>query len=135
MIQGTLDLDGESIKVVNYHYLITQGTDHNGMVHSSPVAGKITVSLEVTKAQDTMLNDWALSRTATKKGELHIMDSKGMQVRKKIGFDFGYCVRYEDSMETEGTSQNIVRIVISCGQVGFGDAAKHENNWPQVRQN
>ncbi|WP_062053634.1 type VI secretion system tube protein TssD [Aquimarina longa] len=133
MIQGVLNIDGETIKVIDYHYTISQGTDYNGMVRSNPVAGQIAVTLDVSKSQDTMLNEWALSKTAVKKGGLQVHDSTGMQVRKNIDFDRGYCVRYDDIMETEGTAQNIVRIVISCEQVSYGDAERHVNNWPQLK--
>jgi hypothetical protein len=134
MIEATLYLDDESIKVLGYEYRISQGTDHNGQVHSKPVAGKIALTLDVSRAQDTMLNEWAFSPTATKKGEILIRDSKGTQVSKKILFDHGYCIDYIDSMETIGTSQNVVRIIISSGKMSAANATEYKNNWAEVMQ-
>jgi hypothetical protein len=122
-----LKIDGyQDREVMMVDYTFNQATDTEGQMSGIPRGGRITVRVKALNDGNPDLLKWMTSPNLGKKGTIEFNETKTGNLMKKIEFEDGYCVNFEEHWEDkEGHWEEIV---ISCRQITVGPVS-YENAW------
>ncbi|RYZ83528.1 MAG: hypothetical protein EOP06_19810 [Proteobacteria bacterium] len=122
-----LEIDGETMNVLEFQCTINQDTDKSGKPSADPVGGKIRVVVESTKS--TMLFDWMVSNTQTKNGKLTFYRRDAISKMRDLQFKDAYCVHYDEMFVAYNTMSMKIEIVVSAKEINM-NGSQFVRNWP-----
>jgi Hemolysin coregulated protein Hcp (TssD) len=122
-----LEIDGETMNVLEFHCAIGQETDKGGKPSADPFGGTIRLIVESTKS--TLLFDWMISHSQTKNGKLTFYRRDATSKMREVQFNEGYCIQYEETFLAQSNSPMQVEFVISSKEI-IMNGSKFNRNWP-----
>lgn len=122
-----LEIDGETMNVLEFQCVLTQDTDKSGKPSADPVGGKIRVLVESTRS--VMLFDWMVSNTQTKNGKLTFYRRDAVSKMRDLQFAEGYCVGYDERFVADNALPMQTEIIISAKKIDM-NGSSYNKNWP-----
>ncbi|MDV6167383.1 type VI secretion system tube protein TssD [Flavobacterium sp. DG1-102-2] len=122
-----LEIDGESMNVLEFQCTLGQDTDKSGKPAADPAGGKIRVVVESTKS--TMLFDWMVSNSQTKNGKLTFYRRDAISKMRELQFKEAYCIRYDEIFVAYNSMSMKIEIVISAKEINM-NGSQFARNWP-----
>jgi Hemolysin coregulated protein Hcp (TssD) len=122
-----LELDGETLNVLEFQCSIGQETDKSGKPTADPSGGTIRLIVESTKT--TTIFDWMISHSQTKNGKLTFYRRDAISKMRELEFNEGYCIRYNESFMSNSNSPMQIEFLISAKEI-IMNGSKLTMNWP-----
>jgi len=124
-----LKIDGEEFNIIDFEYETYKNSDANGMPSSNVQAGKMQILIESNIKID--FYDWAISKTATKNGEITFYKRDNLSSLKKIEFKRAYCLISKEKFNAEDNKPLRTLLVISAQEMTIRGTT-HTNIWPNI---
>lgn len=122
-----LEIDGESMNVLEFQCTIGQEIDKTGKPSADPSGGNLRMVLESTKS--TMLFDWMISNSLTKNGKITFFKRDAMSKMREFNFNEGYCVKYDEYFSSVSNTPMQIEVMISSKEIIL-NGSKLARNWP-----
>jgi hypothetical protein len=122
-----LEIDGETLNVLEFQYVVMQDTDKSGKPSADPQGGDLRIVVESTKS--TMLFDWMISSTQTKNGKLTFFRRDAISKMRELQFSEAYCIKYEEKFVAYNTMSMNIEILVSAKDITM-NGSKLARNWP-----
>lgn len=115
---------GEHIKVMECDFGFNQQTDITGKPVAKVMGGTINLVLEST--DDESIMNWMIATTELKNGLIHftLRDNK----YKKLEFEEGACIQYQESFNYDGSIPMQISLTISANKIRVGTST-YDNEW------
>lgn len=122
-----LEIDGESMNVLEFQCTIGQEIDKTGKPSADPSGGNLRMVLESTKS--SMLFDWMISNSQTKNGKITFFKRDAMSKMREFQFNEGYCVKYDEFFSSVSNTPMQIEVMISSKEIIL-NGSKLVRNWP-----
>ena len=122
-----LEIDGESMNVLEFQCTIGQERDKTGKPSADPRGGNLRMILESTKS--SMLFDWMISNSQTKNGKITFFKRDAMSKMREFQFNEGYCVKYDEFFSSVSNTPMQIEVMISSKEIIL-NGSKLVRNWP-----
>ncbi len=122
-----LEIDGETLNVLEFQYVVMQDTDKSGKPSADPQGGDLRIVIESTKS--TMLFDWMVSSSQTKNGKLTFFRRDAISKMRELQFTEAYCIRYEEKFVAYNAMSMNIEILVSAKDITM-NGSKLARNWP-----
>jgi hypothetical protein len=122
-----LELDGETLNVLEFHCSIGQETDKSGKPSADPTGGTIRLVVESTKS--TTIFDWMISHSQTKNGKLTFYRRDAISKMRELEFNEGYCIKYDEFFLADSNEPMRIEFYISAKEI-IMNGSKLSRNWP-----
>lgn len=122
-----LEIDGESMNVLEFQCTIGQEIDKTGKPSADPSGGNLRMILEATKS--SMLFDWMISNSQTKNGKITFFKRDAMSKMREFQFNEGYCVKYDEFFSSVSNTPMQIEVMISSKEIIL-NGSKLVRNWP-----
>lgn len=122
-----LEIDGESMNVLEFQCTIGQEIDKTGKPSADPSGGNLRMILESTKS--SMLFDWMISNSQTKNGKITFFKRDAMSKMREFQFNEGYCVKYDEFFSSVSNTPMQIEVMISSKEIIL-NGSKLVRNWP-----
>lgn len=129
---GKFELDGKKADLVNCSYSFERGTTDKGKPSTRIRKCQITVTIASDDGLKNSAIDWLAEGNGSKKGKkgaviIHDEEEKEF---KKIEFENGFLVDYQESFSYGGDQNVLETFTISPEKVSIG-SAKFDFKWPK----
>jgi hypothetical protein len=121
---------GKEYNVLSTSFSFTRSVDQKGKPSSGVYGGTIHMTVESqddTKILEVMLN----KQTTPQTGSVTFKKGTTEGVFRELKFEDGYIVEYSENSNAYGNENMAINLTISARVISIGDAAKHENAWPE----
>ena len=122
-----LEIDGETMNVLDFHCKVEQNVDKSGKPSADPSIGDIVIVVESTKS--TLLFDWMISNIQTKNGKLTFFRRDAISKMRELEFNDAYCISYNESFNANTNLSMQIEFSISCKEI-IMNGSKLSRNWP-----
>jgi Hemolysin coregulated protein Hcp (TssD) len=122
-----LEIDGETMNVLEFQCNITQETDKSGKPSSDVNGGVVRIIVESSKT--TTLWDWGVSHALTKNGKLTFFRRDATSKMRELEFNEAYCISYEEKFLSDSNSPMQIEFSISAKEI-IMNGSKYTRNWP-----
>ena len=122
-----LEIDGETMNVLEFNCSIRQETDKNGKPAADPNAGNVRLLVESTKS--TLLFDWMISHSQTKNGKITFFRRDAVSNMREFEFNEAYCVGYDEMFMSDNNSPMQIQFTFSAKEI-IMNGSKLTRNWP-----
>lgn len=122
-----LSLDGEEFNILECKFGIRQKADESGKPSAKPTGGQIQMLVESTVKIDFF--EWAISKSATKSGEIVFYKRDNFSSLKKLEFKDAYCLNYEEIFNATDSQPLKIFLLISAKELVVR-GTRFANNWP-----
>lgn len=122
-----LEIDGESMNVLEFQCTIGQEIDKTGKPSADPSGGNLRMILESTKS--SVLFDWMISNSQTKNGKITFFKRDAMSKMREFQFNEGYCVKYDEFFSSVSNTPMQIEVMISSKEIIL-NGSKLVRNWP-----
>jgi hypothetical protein len=122
--KAKLEIDGNTYRVLECDYEITQATKDNGQPSAVPKGGMINLTLVSLDDKDMLFHEWAIEKLEQKDGEIFFeVVNEGKPSHKALFFKDAYCVKLKEVFSDTDTKQMHMMITISAAEISFGGGA------------
>lgn len=125
--KATLDVDGNTYRVLQCSYLVDRDVDQFGKPASDVRGGKI--DLEIESSGETTFFEWAVSKFTRKNGSVTFVKPDEDAELKVLEFEDAYMVSYKESFGSMGETGMVESFTVSAKKIMMG-GAELENDWP-----
>ena len=122
-----LEIDGETMNVLEFQCSIHQDIDKSGKPSANPNVGSIRILVESTKS--TMLFDWMASLSQVKNGKVTFYRRDAISKMREMEFSEAYCVQYDEIFQAQSKLPMQIEFVISAKEI-IMNGSKIVKNWP-----
>lgn len=124
---ATLEMDGETLNVLEFQCSIGQETDKSGKPSADPNGGVLKLVVESTKS--TTIFDWMISHSQTKNGKITFYRRDAISKMRELEFNEGYCINYNESFSADSNEPMHIQFLISAKEI-IMNGSKLTRNWP-----
>ncbi|MEM6628749.1 MAG: type VI secretion system tube protein TssD [Bacteroidota bacterium] len=125
--KATLEVDGESYRVLECSYDLERDTDQFGKPASDVRGGKVYLRIE--SSGDSSFFEWMVSSYTRKAGKVIFNKTEEDAELKVLEFEDAYMVGYREDFGSQGSTGMVESLTISAKKIVMG-GAEHENSWP-----
>ncbi len=122
-----LEIDGETMNVLEFHCSIRQETDKSGKPASNPQGGDVRLLVESTKS--TLLFDWMASHSQIKNGKITFFRRDAVSKMREFEFNEAYCISYDEIFMSDNKTPMQIQFSISAKEI-IMNGSKITRNWP-----
>ncbi len=125
----TLEMGGKKYDVLSTSFSFNRSVDPKGRPSSGVYGG--TINLVVESYSDTTLLEIMLNKQHKgQTGSIAFDQGTNDGKMKELKFVDGFIVNYTESVAAHSEESMNISLTISAREISMGDAAKHENVWP-----
>jgi hypothetical protein len=123
-----LKIDNETYNVLSADYEINQRIDEKRMPIGQPITGLINVMVESSTKSNLL--SWATMKSVSKDGEIVFMKKDNNASMKTLKFIDGFCVRFREFFEAEGSIPMRISLSIAARKLEVSGVATEDDKWP-----
>jgi len=125
--KAVFNVDGKDYNVLSCNYNLHQDVDVTGRPSSIARGGRVNLVLESTDSN--ALLQWMSDSYMKKDAKITFNKREENSKLKELEIKEAYCVAYEESFDSAGSSAMTEAISLSAKTIVIGEA-EHTNEWP-----
>ena len=128
--KASLEIDGNSYKIINCNFNFTQPMGNNLKPNGNPLGGLLNVTLNM--GRNLELAHWMFSPTQTKDGTVIFYKHDAMSKELAIAFKNAYCTNITGNFDDSNNQPLLMTVSIVAEEINLNGDATLKNNWGQV---